>query len=233
MLPVLVLCGGRGTRLQAVTGGDTPKALVNVAGRPFIDHKLANLRDAGLEEVVLSVGFGGDRIRAHVGDGGALGVHVRYVDDGPCLRGTGGAVLAARPELPDTFWVTYGDSLLELDVGAAEATFRAQALPALMVVLHNRDRWGVSNALVRGERVVAYGKDPVPPGAEHIDYGMLVLTRALLESPDRPTSFDLALVLAAAADAGQLAAHEADSPFHDIGTPEDLRATDAFLRGRT
>ena len=232
MLPVLVLCGGRGTRLHGITGGEIPKALVPVAGRPFLDHVLANLRDAGLRDVVLSVGFAGDQIRDHIRDGSALDTHVRYVDDGPCLRGTGGAVRDALSELPDTFWVTYGDTLLELDVAEAEATFRAADLPALMTVLHNQDRWGRSNARVRDHRVVAYGKDPVPPGAEHIDYGMLVLGGKLFEHREWPASFDLALALSAAADDGLLAAAEVSRPFHDIGTPDRLRETEAFLRDR-
>ena len=150
MLSVLVLCGGRGSRLLPVTGGEKPKALVTVAGRAFIEHKLMSLRRAGLRDIILSIGIGGDQIRDHVGDGSALDVRVRYVDDGPRLRGTGGAVRAALPALPEAFWVTYGDSLVELDLAEVETAFRDSSQPALMTVLHNRDRWGPSNALVRG-----------------------------------------------------------------------------------
>ena len=51
-----------------------------------------------------------------------------YVEDGPTLRGTGGAVLHALPLLPARFWVTYGDTLLDVDLAAAEAAFDRSGL---------------------------------------------------------------------------------------------------------
>jgi NDP-sugar pyrophosphorylase family protein len=231
VLPVLVLCGGRGSRLATVTGGEMPKALVTVAGRPFIDHQLAGLRDMGLRDIVLAIGIGGDQIRDHVGDGTGLDVRARYVDDGPRLRGTGGAVRAALSELPDRFWVTYGDTLITLDASRAEASFRASSEPAVMTVLHNRDRWGPSNAVVEGDRVVAYAKDPRPPGAEHIDYGLVGLTRQAFDGHPWAEPFDLAAVLSGLAADGQLAAAEVSRRFYEIGTPEALHDTEAFLHG--
>src|SRR5712692_2156565 len=119
MLPVAVLAGGLGNRLHAVTGDALPKALVPVLGRPFIDWKLEGLAAAGTHRVVLLVGHHGGQIRAHVGDGRRYGLSVEYVEDGPVLLGTGGAVARALPSLADAFWVTYGDTLLEFDVAAA------------------------------------------------------------------------------------------------------------------
>ena len=229
MLPVLVLCGGRGSRLRAVTGDEIPKALVPVAGHPFIDHKLSNLRDAGLRDVVLSIGVGGEQIRDHVRDGSALDIGVRYSDDGPCLQGTGGAVHVALPKLSEAFWVTYGDTLLDFDVVQAERAFRSSGRQALMTVLHNRDRWGRSNALVREDRVVAYAKDCPPPGAEHIDYGMFALTRQAFAGRTWQPPFDLAVLLSALATSQRLGAYEVANRFHDIGTTDALQETEAFL----
>src|ERR1700674_2503639 len=232
MLPALVLCGGRGTRLNEVTQGVLPKAMVPVAGRPFVDHKLRSLADAGLRDVVLSIGIGGAQIRDHVGDGTRLGVSVRYVDDGEHLLGTGGAVSAALGALPGAFWVTYGDSLVTVGVAQAEGRFHTPDRLGLMTVLHNAGRWAPSNARVRGELVVEYAKDPPPSGAEHIDYGMLILTpEAFAEARSEP-AFDLAPVLGHLAETGTLAAFEVDHRFYDIGTPEALRTTEEYLTHR-
>jgi NDP-sugar pyrophosphorylase family protein len=228
VLPVLVLCGGRGTRLEPETGGATPKALVAVAGRAFIDHKLTGLAELGFRDVVLSTGVGGDQIEAHVGDGSRFGVRVRYRSDGERLRGTGGAVQAALDLLPDTFWVTYGDSLVALDAGAAEAAFRATRRSGLMTVRRTTDPQA-SNARVEGDRVTAYGKEPPPSGSLHIDFGLLILTHAAFTNDPRDPPFDLAVVLGDLATRGDLTAMEVDQPFHDIGDPEALRATEAFL----
>jgi NDP-sugar pyrophosphorylase family protein len=206
--------------------------MVPVAGRPFIDWKLEQLSDQGLEEVVLSVGLGGKQIVSHVRDGAQFGVRARYVDDGQELLGTGGAVVAALPSLPDAFWITYGDTMLEVNAADAELRFQESQKLGAMTVLHNRDRRQPSNATVVGDLVTAYRKEPPPRDAEYIDYGMLVLTRAAFDDASRQTPFDLASVLGPLAARGELLAIVAHEPFHDIGTPEALRDTEAFLTGR-
>jgi NDP-sugar pyrophosphorylase family protein len=227
-----VLAGGLGTRLRLVTGETLPKALVPVAGRPFIDRKLEELHGRGAEEVVLLVGHGGDALRTHVGDGATFGLHVTYLEDGQTLLGTGGALLRARPMLGDTFWTTYGDTLLTVDTASAEAQFAASDALGLMTVLHNRDRWEPSNARIEGSRVVAYSKDPRPAGAEHIDYGMLLFRAAALSGFGPGDAFDLGEALGVLVADKRLDAFEVTERFHDIGTVEALRETEEWVRAR-
>src|SRR5437763_3276508 len=80
-VPAAVLAGGLATRLRPITT-KIPKALVEVAGRPFIDHQLALLRDNGLRHVVLCLGHLGEQVRDHVGDGARFGLKVAYSFDG-------------------------------------------------------------------------------------------------------------------------------------------------------
>src|SRR3954454_4513252 len=107
VLPAVVLAGGLGTRVAALTGPALPKVMLPVGGRPFIDYKLAGLAAEGVSDVLLLVGHGHEVIRAHVGDGSQLGLRVRYSIEPPGLLGTGGAVKAALGELSDAFIVTY------------------------------------------------------------------------------------------------------------------------------
>jgi NDP-sugar pyrophosphorylase family protein len=230
MLPVAVLAGGLGTRLRSVTGDALPKVLVPVDGRPFVDYKLTGLAQAGVERVVMLVGHHGDAVRDHVGDGARFGLTVEWVEDGPIPLGTGGALAAARDRLGDACWITYGDTLLDVDLAAAETTFAASGCAALMTVLHNRDRYEPSNVVARDGLVVAYGKAPRPAGAEHIDYGMLAMrSDALVRRPGSAGEFDVGVVLAELIERRDLAAFEVTERFHDIGTPEALAETTAFL----
>jgi NDP-sugar pyrophosphorylase family protein len=237
VLPVVVLAGGLGTRLTPVTGDAVAKVLVPVAGRPFLEHKLEGLAALGAADVLLLVGHHGEAVVDLVGDGSRFGLSVRCVHDGPRPGGTGGAVRAALPLLPPAFWVTYGDSLTAVDARKAEAVFAASDSDGLMTVLHNGGRLAPSNARVADGLVVTYSKDPLPPRAEHVDYGMLILTRRAFTAIGNTIGedagpFDLAVVLSALAGARRLVAFEVSEPFHDIGTVESLRATDAFLRSR-
>jgi NDP-sugar pyrophosphorylase family protein len=231
-LPVAILAGGLGTRLHAVSGSTLPKALVPVADRPFIDHKLEELRSRGVREVVFLIGHGGDQIRRHVGTGADFGLDVTYLDDGPRLLGTGGAVKAGLPSLGPSFWVTYGDSLLDVDVDRAEKEFLSTPALGMMTVLRNADRVEPSNVLVEDDCVAAYSKDPRPARAEHIDYGMLLFDAEAFESVSGLHAFDLIKVLAALIATRRLAAFVVTEPFHDIGTPETLRETERFVRAR-
>src|SRR5215831_10398668 len=90
----VILAGGLGTRMRPRTE-TVPKALLEVSGRPFVEHQLAWLAAHGVREVVLSVGHLGEQIEAHVGDGARYGLAVRYVNEGPTLLGTAGALRLA------------------------------------------------------------------------------------------------------------------------------------------
>ena len=102
-LPVAILAGGVATRLGPLAKG-TPKALIEVAGRPFAAHQLELLKKNGIEKVVFCVGHLGDRIEAALGDGSHFGLKVQYVFDGPKLLGTGGALRQALPLLGTVFF---------------------------------------------------------------------------------------------------------------------------------
>src|SRR5277367_3618920 len=88
--PVVILAGGLATRLRPLTE-KIPKALVEVAGRPFLEHQLELLKQNSITEVILCLGYLGEMIEQRYGDGEALGIRLRYSFDGPILLGTGGA----------------------------------------------------------------------------------------------------------------------------------------------
>ncbi len=230
-VPAALLAGGLATRLRPVTE-KIPKAMVEVAGRPFIDYQLALLRRNGASRVVLCLGHLGEMVRDHVGDGSAFGLEVAYSFDGPELLGTGGALRRAAPLLGDLFWVMYGDSYMDLDYAAVLADFVSRGAPALMTVLRNEGRWDASNVVFRDGRLLRYSKRDRSPEMSHIDYGVALLSRPLLERvpPGRP--FDLADLYGALVDEGQMAGHEVFERFYEIGTPASLAEASDYLAAR-
>lgn len=225
-LPVCILAGGLGTRLGSLAA-DRPKALVPVAGEPFVLHQLRGLAAAGVPRIVLCVGHLGEQVEAEVG-AARFGMPIAYAHDGPRALGTAGALRAALPLLGDAFLVLYGDTLLQVDFAAVERSFLESPAPALMTVLRNEDRWDRSNVVVRDGLVAVYDKHATHPGMHWIDYGLGALHRSALDAagPDEP---DLSAVQRALAAQGNLAAHEVFDRFHEIGTPEALAETEAFL----
>ena len=161
----MVLAAGRGTRLRPLTD-TTPKPLVPVAGRPFLEHILESLRADGIREVVLNLHHLGRRIEEHLGDGASFGLRVRYSWENPILD-TGGGIKRAEPLLAgEPFLVLNGDSLLELRLAEVAERHRERGAVATMVVRPDPDaeRYGLVelDADDRVRRVS--GQPPGAPG---------------------------------------------------------------------
>lgn len=225
-LPVAILAGGLATRLGEVARS-TPKALVEVAGRPFVFHQLDLLEDAGVERVVLCVAWLGEKVEQVVKDRYGK-ISISYSYEGAEPRGTLEAIRRALPGLGERFLVLYGDSYLRLDVAAFERGWRESGLPAAMTVLRNTGRWGTSNAIYRARRVTRYDKARPDEAMRFIDYGMGGLEASVL--PGACGATDLADLYHELAGSGQLYGYRVTERFYEIGTPPALAETDRFLR---
>lgn len=130
MLEAVVLAGGLGTRLRGVVA-DLPKAMAQVAGRPFLEILLDQCARKGFGRIVLSVGYLAQTIRAHFGDAYA-GMQIDYaVEDSPL--GTGGAVrLALTRCASDHAFVFNGDTYLDLEFDAVEAHWQRHHRPIIV-----------------------------------------------------------------------------------------------------
>jgi MurNAc alpha-1-phosphate uridylyltransferase len=229
MLPVAILAGGLATRLRPITE-TIPKALVDVAGQPFIVRQLNYLHAQGVRTVVLCVGYLGDMVQALVGDGSRFGIAVRYSPDGATLLGTGGALKKAVPMLGKHFFVLYGDSFLPVDFSAVQQAYEASGRKALMTVLKNGDRWDKSNVLFRDGELVEYNKHTPRPDMAYIDYGLGVIAADVLSPYPPDHAFDLADVYQTLSLHGELFGMEVHERFYEIGSHAGLQeAADYFL----
>ena len=230
-LPVAILAGGLATRLRPLTE-TVPKALLDVAGKPFAEHQVELLCSHGLLDIVFCVGYLGEQVRSCLGDGSRWGVRLSYSFDGPSPLGTAGALRKALPLLGDAFFVLYGDSYLECDYAAVEAAFRASNRMGLMTVFRNSGQWDRSNVLFKDGVIVRYDKRCPCGDMQHIDYGLGVLRAQSLASypDDRPT--DLSDVYEDLLARGQLVGFEVEQRFYEIGSPAGLEETRRYLAAR-
>jgi NDP-sugar pyrophosphorylase family protein len=226
---VAVLAGGLATRLRPQSN-KIPKALLKVAGEPFLIHQLRLLHFNGLRRIVLCVGYLGEMIKTEVGDGSRLGMHVDYSFDGPTLLGTGGALKRALPKLGDRFLVIYGDSYMPVDYAAVLQAFVRSGKPALMTVFKNEGRWDISNVHFEGGEIRLYDKKMRTPEMRYIDYGIAVLSAAVFASLPDDVPFDLADVYSRLVSENQMAAYEVKQRFYEIGSRQGLAELDSLLR---
>jgi N-acetyl-alpha-D-muramate 1-phosphate uridylyltransferase len=231
-LPTAILAGGLATRLRPVTE-TIPKALVDVAGEPFLYHQLRLLRANSVTRAVVCVGYLGEQIQDCLRAWNDPNLRVEVSFDGPQLLGTAGALRRALPLLGDAFFVLYGDSYLLCDFGRVQRAFERSGRAALMTVFRNDGRWERSNVEFRNGRLLHYDKNAPSPRMQHIDYGLGVLRRDALDEVVENQPGDLAILYQRLLARKQLAGLEVPERFYEIGSFEGLEATRSLLTPQT
>ena len=129
-MQAVVPAAGRGTRLRPLTE-EKPKALVEIDGRPILSHCFGSLLDAGIEELIVVVGYRKEALIDHYGDS-YEGVPITYAHQ-PEPIGLADAVSRAEPHVEDSFVVLNGDNVLHADLQSPIDRFRADDPAALLV----------------------------------------------------------------------------------------------------
>src|SRR6516225_6790380 len=228
MPPIAVLAGGLATRMRPLTA-QLPKALLEVAGEPFVAHQLRLFAREGITDVTLLVGYCWEQIELFVGDGSRFGVRVDYIVDGPALLGTGGAVRRALDRLGPDFLVTYCDSWLDAPYAPVVEAFRASGLPALMCVFRNENRWDTSNVQFQDGVIRRYSKRFRLPEMQYIDWGLGMLKASAVVTRTLNEHWDLAELYEELSISGRLAGYEMTRRFYEIGSFEGLTETKQVL----
>jgi glucose-1-phosphate cytidylyltransferase len=175
-MDAVILCGGRGTRLQGSNGG-LPKPLVEVGGRPIVWHVVRLLAAQGVRRVLLATGHDGEKVAAFAaGADWGPEVVVECVDTGPDTP-TGGRVHALADRLGERFLLTYADGVADLDLPALRRFHASHGVPATVTVVRPPLPFGV--ALVDDDRVTGFREKP--PADCWVNGGFFVFDRAVLD----------------------------------------------------
>jgi glucose-1-phosphate cytidylyltransferase len=173
-MQVVILCGGRGTRLN----GERPKPLIEVGGRPIVWHVVSIYAAQGFERFLLLTGHQGDAVAAWAAAAPwPAGVRVECADTGPDTP-TGGRVHRVRERLTERFCLTYADGLADVDLAALTARHATSGALATMTVVRPELPFGV--ALLDGAGRVA-GFHEKPRAEQWVNGGFLVLEPAALD----------------------------------------------------
>lgn len=215
-----ILVGGRGTRLGALTQA-TPKPLLPVAGRPFLDIVIERLAAQGIADIVLLCGYLADQMFARYHGSRQAGASIRCVTE-PAAAGTAGALLAARDVLADEFVLTNGDSLFDCDLAALAALPVADDWMARLALRRAADTGRAGIVSLDGSRITGFAErgEPGRPGV--MNAGIYMLRRAVLDQVGPlPCSLEKDIFPRLAAT-GRLYGLVSEGFFIDIGIPEDL-----------
>jgi len=224
----IILAGGLATRLKPITN-TIPKALVSVAGKPFIYHQLELLNDNNINHVVLCLGHLGEMVESEVGNK-YKNITIEYSYDGPVLLGTGGAIKKAISKVGDSFGVLYGDSYLPINYTDVIKYYNRCAKYGLMTVYANDNKYDASNVLFKYNNILKYSKIDLVTEMKHIDYGFSIFNKLIFES--MPDLFDLSKTMIQLIEKNQLAGYEVYNRFYEIGSFAGLCELESKLQSR-
>jgi NDP-sugar pyrophosphorylase family protein len=221
----VILAGGQATRMRPYTD-DRPKAMVEVAGAPILEHQLKWLASSDVRSVVLSVGYRADVIRGHVGDGSGYGLDVAYaVENEPLGRGGGLRFAASQLPHPEEAWFAMnGDVLSRFPMADLAAQHHRLKATATIALAPYRSNWGLAE--LEGNLVRGFVQSPLLP--YWINAGIYAMSPEVVsllpEKGDHEDSTFPSLAVA-----GKLGAFKIEGYWRGIDTVKDVKEATAEL----
>jgi mannose-1-phosphate guanylyltransferase len=229
----VILAGGQGTRLRPLTL-TRAKPVVPFLNRPFLAYQLALLRHHGVTDVILSCSYRVEDVQAALGDGGALGVRLRYVVE-PEPLGTGGGVRNAADLASGTVFVLNGDVLCDVDLTAMRRFHaeRGSRTTIYLTPVEDPRAYGLVETLSDG-RIERFREKPGPDetiSTNLINAGVYLLDAGLLQRmpTDRPVSIEREFFPALIADGVPCFGWAPETYWRDIGNPAAYHAAQVDL----
>ena len=227
-IDVLILVGGKGTRLQSALT-DRPKVLAPVAGRPFLSYLLDQLVSTGFRQVILCAGYKGEQIREAFGDQ-YNGLNIQYSQE-PEPLGTGGAIRYGLPLIAtDSALVTNGDSYVNCNLTDFLAWHLKNDLQAslLLTYLSDTSRYGRVEVDEEG-RILKFDEKGAGHGPGWVNAGVYIFNKVLLESIPIGKFFSVERQFFPNLIGRGLHGFRTKGAFIDIGTPESYARAEEYF----
>ena len=230
-MKIVILCGGRGTRLGL---GDLPKPMVPIDGMPLLERLVRLGVDQGYKDFLFLAGHGAQVLQDHFGDGSDFGCSIEHVVETVPL-GTAGCFRDLQARLTEPFIVLYGDILIDVDLRAF-AQFALSKGGAGSLFVHPNDHPEDSDLLEADQdgRIIAFHAKPHPAGARYpnlVSAALYVLYPVALDSIPAEGASDWGRdVFPALYQAQPLYAYRSVEYAKDIGTPARLARGEGHIR---
>ncbi len=208
----MILAAGRGERLKPLTD-TTPKALVEVRGQSLLEWHLEKMHDAGIRDVVINLGWLGEKIVERVGSGSGYGLSVVFSPEGDNVLETGGGIHNALPLLGDKpFLVMNADIYTDMPIPKITLEDRSMGHLVLVPTPDYRDHgdFDLDGGIVRN------GDSPA------LTFSGVSVYRPEFFDACEPGRFSIVPMLRRAADARQIQGSLYEGQWADIGTTERL-----------
>ena len=226
------MAGGLGTRLRPLTE-ETPKPMVNVLGKPFLEYVIGMLKEKGFDKFVICSSYKNEKIRDYFGNGSKFGVTIGHSVEATPL-GTAGAIRNALFYLEGKFMVINGDTYLDIDYSNIYEKFGAKKEAALMVLYSGKEiKERVDNVSIDGNGLVTSFDKGNEMQSKYGWAGVLLLMKSAVEKWSPRMSLSLEKdVFPGLIEKGLVDSFITKTKYYDIGTAEKLNDFTQFIMGK-
>lgn len=243
-MKVVIMAGGRGTRISSVAS-DVPKPMISIQGKPVLEHELECLRNQGFTDIMITVSHLGHIIMDYFGDGSKIspatgkpfGIHIEYYDEKLPL-GNAGALFQLKDKLTDDFLLLNADSVFDVDFHRFAAYHKEKG--GLVTLFTHPNSHPYDSALIVTDENDAVLKWLSKEDERHgyyrncVNAGLHILSPEILEQTIDTPKIDLdRQLLRPLAGTGRMFAYHSPEYVKDMGTPDRYQAVCAdFAAGR-
>lgn len=228
-MQAVIMAGGKGTRLRSITNDEIPKPMAPIAGKPILQWQIECLRRSGVTDVLLIIGYLGEKIEAYFGSGADFGVRIDYFREEQPL-GTAGALAEVADRLEEDFLLVFGDTIFDISIPRMMAFHREKQAEATLFVHPNSHPFD-SDIVLRDETQRVCGflskHDTRMDWYDNcVNAGFYIVNKRLCGRIVRGEKTDLEkqVLWPLARQGGAVYAYLSPEYIKDVGTPERITA---------
>ncbi len=213
--PLVILAGGQGSRLKKIHS-DLPKILKPIGEKVFLDYFLENLFRLGFKNLIFIIQDDNQKIYESLIAKNNERFFIDIFSDGKNKLGTAGAIVNNLELLPQYFCITYGDTLLNIDIESMENKFINSDKDILISVLESKDLNHMPNLLIK-DKIEAYSKVD-NEGFNFIEYGLMLANKKVFSEYKKKENIDLKNIFENTINMETINYQETKSRFYEIGS---------------
>lgn len=227
----VILAGGVGERLRPYTETN-PKPMYPVNGKPFIEYLVRQIKNWGIEDIVILLGYLPEKIMNYLGDGSNYSVNIRYIVT-PVEYETQFRLRAAEDILEAEFLMMYCDNICPVNFEKLVYEYRKNNALIQLSVYANEDGYTRNNLkIIDNHRVVVYDKKRISAGLHGVDIGYAIVSREVINLMSLDNQNFETIVYPKLVESGKLFATVTKHRYYSIGSFERITLTEKFLSGQ-
>lgn len=227
----VILAGGMGTRLKPFTDTN-PKPMYPIEGKPFIEYLIRQVKDFGINKILLLLGYMPEKIKNYLGDGSQYGLEIVY-DVTPVEYDTGARILNAKDKIEDIFLLMYCDNYCPVSYEQLVRDFNKNDALLQVSVYKNADLYTKNNMRISADGLVeVYDKKRVTENLQGVDIGYALVDKKVLElMPPVNDNFEKN-VYPELVEQKRMYATVTEHRYYSVGSFERIELTKAFFSKR-